>query len=148
LRWLAGWLADEQVMCVTKDIIENELYELGHLNAVEGKVEALVIKLSDTKAVVVESRRFDPYFDRVSPNSKDGLLIYQVDATKASAQGSQAIISPRDITKYIEEHSWRSYQELDAMFFQGDSVEIEGLLIQAYSIGKGSDIVRVKKLKD
>ncbi|MEK9908384.1 MAG: hypothetical protein VW500_04835, partial [Aquiluna sp.] len=66
-------------------------------------------------------------------------------ATKGSDQGNQALLSPRDITKYIEEPYWRSWQELDAMFFQGDSVEIEGLRIQAHSIGGDTDVVRVTR---
>jgi len=106
----------------------------------------LVIKLSETKAVVVESRRFDPVFDRKSPNSKNGLLVYIVDATKGSAQGNQALLSPRDITQYIEERTWRGGQELDAMFFQGDSVVLDGLKIEAHSIGKDSDVVKVSRV--
>jgi len=146
LRWLAGWLDDEQVACTTKATIEDEFYELTPINNVSGEKESLVIKLSDTKALVVESRRFDTYFDRPSPNSKNGLLVYTVDATKGSAQGNQALLSPRDITKYLVEPMWRTSSELDAMFFQGDSVVFEGIKIEAYSIGKNSDVVRVTKV--
>ena len=146
LRWLAGWLDDEQVVCATKESITEDYFELTPINEVSGDVESLVIKLSGTKAVVVESRRFDPAFDRKSKNSKNGLLVYTVDATKASAQGNQALLSPRDITQYIEERTWRGGQELDAVFFQGDSVVIDGLKIEAYSIGKDSDVVKVSKV--
>ena len=146
LRWLAGWLDDEQVACTTKATIEDEFYELTPINNVSGEKELLVIKLSDTKALVVESRRFDTYFDRPSPNNKNGLLVYTVDATKGSAQGNQALLSPRDITKYLVEPMWRASSELDAMFFQGDSVVFEGIKIEAYSIGKNSDVVRVTKV--
>jgi M6 family metalloprotease-like protein len=146
LRWLAGWLDDEQVACTTKATIEDEFYELTPINNVSGEKELLIIKLSDTKALVVESRRFDTYFDRPSPNNKNGLLVYTVDATKGSAQGNQALLSPRDITKYLVEPMWRTSSELDAMFFQGDSVVFEGIKIEAYSIGKNSDVVRVTKV--
>jgi len=146
LRWLAGWLDDEQVACTTKATIEDEFYELTPINNVSGEKESLVIQLSDTKALVVESRRFDTYFDRPSPNNKNGLLVYTVDATKGSAQGNQALLSPRDITKYLVEPMWRTSSELDAMFFQGDSVVFEGIKIEAYSIGKNSDVVRVTKV--
>jgi M6 family metalloprotease-like protein len=143
LRWVAGWLEDDQVICVTQEDIVDEYYELHPINNVDGDIEAVVIKLSDTDAVVVESRRFDDYFDRPSPNSKDGLVVYTVDATRASAQASQALLSPRDITQWIEEPSWRSWEELDAMFFDGDAVEISGLRIEAVRIGNDSDYVRV-----
>lgn len=145
LRWLAGWLDDDQVVCTTKAAITDNYFELTPINVVSGDVESLVIKLSDTKVVVVESRRFDPYFDRKTPNNKNGLIVYTVDATKGSAQGNQALLSPRDITKYIHEPMWRTSGELDAMFFQGDSVVIEGMKIQAFKVGGKADIVRVSK---
>ena len=143
LRWLAGWLDDDKVLCATKDSITENYFELTPINEVGSGQESLVIKLSDSKVVVVESRRFDPEFDRQTPNSKNGLIVYTVDATKGSAQGNQVLLSPRDITKYIDERTWRSGYELDAFFFQGDSVVIDGIEIQAYSIGKNSDLVRV-----
>ena len=146
LRWLAGWLDDDQVACITKEAVTDNYFELHPINGVNGEVESLVIKLSDTKAVVVESRRFDPAFDRQTRQSKRGLLVYTVDATKASAQGNQALLSPRDISKYIEEPNWRSGYELDAVFFQGDFVEIDGIRIQASSIGTQSDLVRVMSI--
>ena len=147
LRWLAGWLKDDQVLCATKESITDNYFELYPINRVKGEPESLVIRLSASKAVVVESRRFDPYFDRKTPNSKNGLIVYAVDATKASAQGNQALLSPRDITKYISEQSWRTGSELDAFFFQGDSVTVGDLKISAHRIGKTADIVRVTKIK-
>ncbi|NCV35985.1 MAG: hypothetical protein EBW67_04015, partial [Actinobacteria bacterium] len=79
--------------------------------------------------------------------SPNGLIAYTVDATRASAQGNQVILSPRDITEYIkQENTWPDWRELDAIFFQGDSIVIEGIKIEAYSIGKNSDVVKVSKV--
>jgi len=62
-------------------------------------------------------------------------------------QGNQRILSPRDITDYLEEkNTWPDWRELDAIFFQGDSIVIEGVKIEAYSIGKDSDVVKVSKV--
>lgn len=147
LRWLAGWLDDDQVICAPKESITDEYFELHPINQVAGKVESLVIKLSDTKAIVVESRRFDPKFDVETGNSPNGLIAYTVDATKGSAQGSQRILSPRDITRYIEQrNTWPDRRELDAIFYQGDSLVYDGVKIEAYRIGGQSDIVRVTKV--
>jgi len=147
LRWLAGWLDDDQIACTTKEAVGSEFYELTPVNVVGGEKEALVIKLSETKAVVVESRRFDKKFDVETGNSPNGLIAYTVDATRASAQGNQVILSPRDITEYIkQENTWPDWRELDAIFFQGDSIVIEGIKIEAFSIGKNSDVVKVSKV--
>ena len=147
LRWLAGWLDDDQIACTTKEAVGSEFYELTPVNVVGGEKEALVIKLSETKAVVVESRRFDKKFDVETGNSPNGLIAYTVDATRASAQGNQVILSPRNITEYIkQENTWPDWRELDAIFFQGDSIVIEGIKIEAFSIGKNSDVVKVSKV--
>ena len=145
LRWLAGWLDDEQVVCVTEESIEDEYFKLNPLNDISGGLESLVIRLDETTAVVVESRRFDARFDRRIPHSRDGLVVYVVDATLASAQGSMMLLSPRDITKFVEVEHWRSSQEMDGNFCQGDSVEVSWLRIEAAAIQDGGDYVRVSR---
>lgn len=146
LRWLAGWITDQQVVCVTKDAVTDNYFKLHPINEVKGRVESLVIKLNDTKALVLESRRHDKQFDIATGNSKDGVLVYVVDATKASAQGNQILLSPRDITKYLEEkNTYPDWRELDAIFFQGNSIVYEGLKIEVVSVGSDGDVVRVTK---
>jgi len=147
LRWLAGWLKDEQVVCATKENVTENYYELQPINKINGEVESLVIKISDSKVLVVESRRPDPYFDIETGNSKEGVIVYTVDANKGSAEGNQAILSPRDISKYLyEDNIWWDWKELDAIFFQGDSIVYEGLKIEVFYSGKDSDIVKVSKV--
>lgn len=146
LRWLAGWLDDSQVICTTSETITDNYFNLTPINLVTGKPESLVIKLSETKAVVVESRRFDKRFDVSTGNSKNGLIVYTVDATKGSAQGNQTLLSPRNITRYIKEkNTYPDWRELDAMFFTGNSVKVGNLVIRAHKIGKNLDVVRVTK---
>jgi hypothetical protein len=106
-----------------------------------------VIKLNDSEVLVVESRRFDSNFDVDTGNSKDGVLVYLVDSLQGSAEGNQILLSPRDISKYIyEEKLWWDWKELDAIFFQGDSIVYEGLKIEVFYSGKDSDIVKVSKV--
>lgn len=143
LRWLAGWLTDEQVVCVTRDAVLDEYYELSPLNEVQGKQEVLVIKLSDTKVVVVESRRFDPNFDINTGNSKDGLLVYTVDATLTPTEGALQLLSPRDIRAYVDEKNTWDWRELDAMLFAGDRIVIDGIVIEAFAHTPERDVVRI-----
>ena len=146
LRWLSGWLEDSQVACITKDQVDSEFYELTPVNILGGEKKALVIKLSETKAVVVESRRFDKKFDVDTGNTPNGLIAYTVDASRASAQGSQVILSPRDITEYLkQENTWPDWRELDAIFYRGDSIVVDNIKIEAYSIGKNSDTVKITR---
>lgn len=145
LRWLAGWLDDTQVMCIDESSIDDEYFELNPINEVNGSLESLVIKLSDSLVVVVEARRFDPKFDLPIQYSRDGLIAYTVDATKASSQGNMALLSPRDITKWLEISHWNSSETLDGTFCEGDSVDISGLTIEAAVVRKDLTVVRVSK---
>lgn len=147
LRWLPGWLEDDQAICVDPAAVTDDYFELHPINEVAGETEILVIKQSDTKAIVIESRRFDSYFDIYTGNSKDGLLVYEVDATRSSAQGSQVLLSPRDITEYIkEQNTWPDWRELDAMFYEGDSLVVDDIRITNHRSGDSSDIVQVTRV--
>ena len=146
LRWYAGWLDDSQVICVTKESISDNYFELNPINKVEGQVESLVIKISDELALVVESRRYDPTFDLKSKNLKNGLIVYTVDARKSSAQGSQTLLSPRDITKYLyEENTYQFRNELDVIMSKGDVIEYKGIKIEGILTGGNSDFIRVTR---
>jgi M6 family metalloprotease-like protein len=145
LRWLPGWLDDDQVTCIAEDSIVDEYFALNPINELNGENEALIIKLSETMVLVVESRRWDERFDRPIIHSRDGLVVYTVDATKASAQGSQTILSPRDITSWVEVGHWRHSEELDGNFCQGDAVDVSNIRIENVSSREGVDFVRVTK---
>ena len=148
LRWLPGWLDDDQVTCITEDSVEDEIFALSPINEIGGEKEALIIKLSETMVVVVESRRWDERFDRPIVHERDGIIAYTVDATMAAAQGNQALLSPRDITKYLEVTHHRHSEEMDGNFCQGDSVDIANIRITAEHIGDGIDHVRVSKTEN
>lgn len=144
LRWLAGWLDDSQVICLTPELISDDYFELTPINKVAGDKEAIVVKISATKALVIESRRYDPEFDIETGNSKDGLIAYTVDTTKSGSQGSQQLVSPRDIKTYLEEkNTYPDWRELDVVFHEGDRLRVDGISITAMKIGESSDIVHL-----
>jgi M6 family metalloprotease-like protein len=145
LRWLPGWLDDDQVVCLTEDSIEDEIFALTPINEVGGDTEAVIVRLSDTKVVVIESRRWDERFDRPIVHSRDGIIAYTVDSTMSSGEGNQALLSPRDITKFLEVMHWRHSEEMDGNFCQGDSVDIANIRITAEHIGEEIDHVRITK---
>ena len=148
LRWMAGWVSDSQVICLTETMIADEIFALNHLNEIGVETKAVVVKLSDTKVVVIESRRWDDRFDRQIAHSRDGLVAYVVDATKAASENSQLLISPRDITKWVEVNHWRGSEELDANFCEGDSAQVANLRIEALSLQDGTDYLRLTKVDD
>lgn len=146
LKWVQGWLSDSQVTCVEKESIEGNYYKINNANPVGTPDEMLVIRLSSTKALVVESRRWDRRFDLPVSNSRDGVIVYRVDATKGHSEGPLKLLSPRDITRYLAENNvWPDWRVLDVMLFEGDSVTFEGVTVKVKSLSNSGDVVYISK---
>ena len=87
-RWLMDWVTDKQVICLEKSNIDREL-KLTDVN-VETGTKAAVIRLSNSKALVIESRRNNK-FDFLGPN--EGLFVYTVDMNIKSGEGAVRAIA-------------------------------------------------------
>lgn len=146
VRWLQGWLDDNQVTCIDSNTITNNTYRLDTLNDVGADNKAIVIKTSATTAIVVESRRWDAKFDVPVVNSKDGLIVYTVDATKGHSEGPLRLVSPRSISRYLNEpNTYPDWRTLDVVLYQGNSVTVDGVTITLDRLSSSGDIVRISK---
>jgi hypothetical protein len=89
-RWLMGWVADSQVVCLDES---TNVYEtsISTLN-LKGGLKAVVIKLSPTEVLIVEARRKDKYdtfeFDLRNYN---GLAIHHLDTSILSGKGAMKV---------------------------------------------------------
>ncbi len=128
-RWNLGWLDDDQVICST----DNEMTHLITPLPESGGIKAVIIPITKTKVVVVESRR--PLgIDRNL--KKSGALVYVVDSEVESGLGPIQVY-PVDIKN-------------DPLFTQapravGETVEIEGLNIKVISSTATGDTVSIRK---
>ncbi len=130
-RWLMGWVADSQVVCLDEstDVYENNI---SALNLKDG-LKAVVIRLSPKEVLIVEARRKDKYdtfeFDFKNYN---GLAIHHLDTSIRSGKGAMKI--------YYDE-------ELAVPFVQGNlktlSMELAAKIIEAdeYLYYKPSNIL-------
>ena len=144
MKWLQGWLDDSQVTCVDAATVEEEFYRLDEANIVGGENEMLVVRLSDTKALIVESRRWDSRFDRPISRSRDGVIVYRLDTTRGHEEGPLRLLSPRDITQYLsQENVWPDWRVLDVILFEGDSVNFDGITVQVERLSDEGDVVLI-----
>lgn len=144
MKWLQGWLDDSQVTCIDATTINKEFYKLDEANIVGGENEMLVIRLSDTQALIVESRRWDSRFDRTISHSRDGVIVYRLDTTRGHEEGPLRLLSPRDITQYLsQENVWPDWRVLDVIMFQGDSVSFDGITVQVERLSDEGDVVLI-----
>jgi M6 family metalloprotease-like protein len=79
-RWQLGWLRDTQVACVTTFPTSVQLTPL----AIPGGIKAVVVPLTETTALVVESRRILGYDSLLR---KEGALVYKIDTSVHSGKG-------------------------------------------------------------
>ena len=87
-RWLMDWVVDNDIKCLDKNNNDIEI-KLTDINLDTG-VKAVVIRLSNTKVLVVESRKNNK-FDFLGPN--EGLFVYTVDMNIKSGEGAIRAIS-------------------------------------------------------
>lgn len=77
--FLLGWIDDSQVFCVEKSSIANPKHTvLTPLEIYGGDKKTVIVPLSDSRALVIESRRPVGYSSSW-PSNFSGLLVYEVD---------------------------------------------------------------------
>jgi len=136
-RYLQGWLTNTQVGCIKKEDLNSAgtKFEINSLVSQNDKQKSVMVPLSATKILVMESRRNEG-FD-VIPANEEGLIVYTVDVSVPQLGGGY-VIQPR---KGVTAES--SYQ--DAALHVGDSITVEGVTITVISTNKFGDTVRVSK---
>lgn len=114
------WLEDKWVFCKSKSKITSELVNLSDLNSLENETKLVVIRLSETKALLVESRSNTRFTGTSSVRGNtDGVLIYVYDATQGH---NTEYLSPASLTA-------------DPVLSGGQSVTYEGVNIKVLSVG-------------
>jgi len=128
-RWNLGWIDDSQIKCL-KDTNSTEL-----ISPVQtaGGIKAVIIPLSKTKALVIESRRAIGLDKNIA---KSGALVYVVDSSIQSGQGPVKVV-PSDVTN--------DPRYLKAPRALGESVTTEGITVRVTQSDDSGDTVEIKK---
>jgi len=128
-RWNLGWLDDSQIKCM------NESKTTQLITPVEtiGGVKAVMVPISKTKAVVIESRH---PLGIDSKLAKSGALVYVVDSTNQSGLGPVKVY-PSDVTS--------DPRYLKAPRAVGEKITIEGVTVTVTQSNESGDTVEVSK---
>lgn len=128
-RWNLGWIDDAQIVC------SNAAKQQHVITPVQsaGGLKAVVIPISLTKAVVIESRRAIGLDNKLK---KVGALVYLVDSSIQSGLGPVQIF-PRDL---INDPKY-----LAAPRAVGESVVVEGYTIKVVASDVNGDTVEITK---
>jgi M6 family metalloprotease-like protein len=125
-RWVLGWLDNNQVYCLESP---EQTVMLSPIE-VEGGIKAVMVPVSETKLVVVESRRALGYDELMA---EPGALVYTVDSSVYTGQGP-IVVLPAD-----ESDPYRYTSTL----LQGDSVTVDGVTITVLEASADGELVRV-----
>jgi M6 family metalloprotease-like protein len=128
-RWNLGWIEDSQIEC-TKS---SKLTKLISPVQVSGGTKAIIIPISNTKAVVVESRRALGIDKALI---KSGALVYVVDSSIQSGLGPIKVF-PSDLVN--------DPRYLNAPRTTGESVTVEGVTIKVVQSDASGDTVEITK---
>jgi M6 family metalloprotease-like protein len=120
------WLEDKWVYCKSKSNITSELVNLADLNSRGDGNKLVVIPLSTTKALLLESRNNTKFvgIDAVRGNT-DGVLVYVYDATMG----------------HNSEYLFPASSTSDPILSKGESVTYEGVNIKVVSVGTQDQIL-------
>lgn len=150
LRFVMGWLDESQVFCKPVDSLAETQITLVPIDERKTGVKSILIPVSDSKLIVVESRRANSKFDcegtgttSSSWRARNGVIVYTADLTLGHGEGFQALVAP----------SGRGLQTLgtcsspaqyDAILNVGDSVSTNGVTIRLLSSGAYDTVVVTK----
>jgi M6 family metalloprotease-like protein len=127
-RWNLGWLDDSQIICSSATSAKQLITPI----ETKGGVKALIVPISKTKAVVVESRR---PIGMDAGLKKSGALVYVVDSSIQSGLGPVRVYPASDADPRF----------LQAPRALGESVTIEGVTVTVTATSDAGDTVKVTR---
>lgn len=129
-RWQLGWLDDGQIHCQADGEFKATITPI----EIPGGMKAVMIPISDSKVVVVESRRQVGYDARIL---KPGALVYIVDTSIASGEGT-LVVYPQ-----LENDPYRDRSPLAA----GESVTVDGVTVTVIDATDQGDTLNISIAK-
>ena len=137
-KWILGYISDSQVRCADK--AKTSLHWLAPSSVKTTEAKALVIPLSQTKVIVIESIRAAGMYYKW-PKNTWGALTYVVDVTKEVHGYGMKLILPQNRSA-----GTIPYRLAEAPLRIGESVTYEGVKISIIESGNFGDVIEVEKV--
>ena len=132
-RWALGFLEDKQVICLTKT--GTYQIKLSAIEKADDSQKIAVIPISDSKALLIETRRAIG-LDAGLNEKSTGVLTYMLDTSVGTGKGPLKLLLParsKD-TRYLS----------DVALKVGDTINFLGFEIQVLSSGPDDDVIKIK----
>jgi M6 family metalloprotease-like protein len=138
-KWRLGWITDAQVSCIDNGPSSELIQLLSPVGIATSAQKMVVIKVSETTALAIESRRKSPFEDLKL--SDEGVIVYRVDTTKSDGLGPITLIS--NPNKQI---TYQNFRNVLGTMKPGQSVTESGYLVSVLSSVTEGDYISIKKV--
>jgi len=136
-KWILGFMKDSQIQCVTTGGTSTHWIAPSTVQTTESK--AIIIRVSGTKAVVVETLRPGGLYYKI-PKQSQGALIYEIDVTQSGHGMGMKLSLPIGRTVTSNPFFMASYP-----LKQGESTITNGYKISIIESGTFGDVVKIEK---
>ena len=137
--FFTGWMGADELYCMpsTQSALETQLIPLERL---QRGMRGVIVPISTTEALVVESHRAEGWGSRLGAGTY-GVLVYYIDTTKDTDRSgeSQGIVK-ETWAQYVTPATTNSYK----LLLQGDTVTYKGITVTLTKTGD-VDTVRITK---
>jgi len=138
-KYILGWIKDSQIDCIATSNPTKVTAFLDSNGVADSAVKMLMYRLSDTQAIIVESRRksaTDPL-----TNAEQGVLVYKLDINKGFGQGAITLVYKNALISNTYKYGAEMYGSLH----EGESVSTSGVKVTVLkSISKGDYVSMVQ----
>jgi hypothetical protein len=140
-KWLVGLLQDSQVRCAKST--QSSIHWLVPTTYKSQKEKLLVVPISATKAIVVESMRIGGLNYKI-PAESEGALVFVLDMTQTEHGFGMELKLP-DSRNQKSQASRKSFFMSNAPFKLNESIVIDGIKVSIVESGTFGDVVKVER---
>ncbi|CAN2241485.1 M6dom_TIGR03296, M6 family metalloprotease domain [actinobacterium SCGC AAA044-D11] len=142
LRFVAGWLPDEKVYCKELTKLESTDITLVPLNERDTGIKMVVVPISQSKAIIIESRR-EGKFTCSMPSKRSGVLAYLYDAKLSHGENFLQPITPDGRAPEVGSNC-QVQPYPNPILYKGQKIFVEGLSIEIID-SRNFDKIRISK---
>jgi M6 family metalloprotease-like protein len=144
--WLAGWMTDDEVFCLTDENFQETSFVLTPVSIADTSLKTILIRMSDTQAIAIESRRSTEFdVDKPANRSREGVLVYHIDTSFGNGAGPMTALAPEGRTLIYIETKVENDFSLDSILYKGNSISIGGYVITVNESTEFTDTVSITR---
>jgi hypothetical protein len=128
MRFVAGWLDDEKIYCQELKTLNSTDVTLVPLSGSGNGIKMVVVPISETKAVVIESRR-ETKFSCMMPSKRNGVLVYVYDALLSHGENFLNPVTPEGRSNENSPNCL-VVPYPNPILYKGEKISIDGITIE------------------